>query len=67
MEELERLGATGVRDHRLGRDAKKQLATIILGTWCTVKEVAIHSGTSDKGPSEIGTTTLQRRLVVAPC
>ena len=25
------------------------------------------SGTSDKGPSEIGTTSLQRTLVVAPC
>ena len=26
-----------------------------------------YSGTSDKGPSEIGTTSLQRRLVAAPC
>ena len=25
------------------------------------------SGTSDKGPSEIGTTSLQRTLVAAPC
>ena len=24
-------------------------------------------GTSDKGPSEIGTTSLQRTLVAAPC
>ena len=27
----------------------------------------VYSGTSDKGPSEIGTTSLQRTLVVAPC
>ena len=27
----------------------------------------IYSGTSDKGPSEIGTTSLQRTLVAAPC
>ena len=26
-----------------------------------------YSGTSDKGPSEIGTTSLQRTLVAAPC
>ena len=26
-----------------------------------------YSGTSDKGPSEIGTTSLQRTLVGAPC
>ena len=26
-----------------------------------------YSGTSDEGPSEIGTTSLQRTLVVAPC
>ena len=28
---------------------------------------SIYSGTSDKGPSEIGTTSLQRTLVLAPC
>ena len=27
----------------------------------------LYSGTSDKGPSEIGTTSLQRTLVAAPC
>ena len=27
----------------------------------------VYSGTSDKGPSEIGTTSLQRTLVAAPC
>ena len=27
----------------------------------------VYSGTSDKGPSEIGTATLQRTLVAAPC
>ena len=27
----------------------------------------IYSETSDKGPSEIGTTSLQRALVAAPC
>ena len=27
----------------------------------------IYSGTSDKGPSEIGTTSLQRTLVSTPC
>ena len=27
----------------------------------------IHNGTSDKGPSEIGTTSLQRTLAAAPC
>ena len=27
----------------------------------------IYSGTSDKGPSEIGTTSLQRTLVATPC
>ena len=32
-----------------------------------VRRVYVYSGTSDKGPSEIGTTSLQRRLVVAPC
>ena len=26
-----------------------------------------YSGSSDKGPSEIGTTSLQRTLVAAPC
>ena len=26
-----------------------------------------YSGTSDKGPSEIGTTSLQGTLVAAPC
>ena len=26
-----------------------------------------YSGTSDKGPSEIGTTSLQRTLVSTPC
>ena len=26
-----------------------------------------YSGTSDKGPSEIGTTSLQRTFVAAPC
>ena len=26
-----------------------------------------YSGTSDKGPSEIGTTSLQRTLFAAPC
>ena len=26
-----------------------------------------YSGASDKGPSEIGTTSLQRTLVAAPC
>ena len=30
-------------------------------------EQARYSGTSDKGPSEIGTTSLQRTLVAAPC
>ena len=29
--------------------------------------IAVFSGTSDKGPSEIGTTSLQRTLVAAPC
>ena len=40
-----------------------------------VKKVSFHqqnkenkySGTSDKRPSEIGTTSLQRTLVAAPC
>ena len=34
-----------------------------------VKKVmaVLYSGTSDKGPSEIGTTSLQRTLVAAPC
>ena len=32
-----------------------------------VRRVYAYSGTSDKGPSEIGTTSLQRTLVVAPC
>ena len=27
----------------------------------------VYSGTSDTGPSEIGTTSLQRTLVAAPC
>ena len=27
----------------------------------------VYSGTSDKGPSEIGTTSLQRTLVATPC
>ena len=27
----------------------------------------VYSGTSDKGPSEMGTTSLQRTLVAAPC
>ena len=31
------------------------------------REGGIYSGTSDKGPSEIGTTSLQRALVAAPC
>ena len=31
------------------------------------KEVPLYSGTSDKGPSEIETTSLQRTLVAAPC
>ena len=29
------------------------------------RDLAVYSGTSDKGPSDIGTTSLQ--LVVAPC
>ena len=29
--------------------------------------VTVYSGTSDKGPSEIGATSLQRTLVVAQC
>ena len=33
----------------------------------TVCPLPIYSGTSDKGPSEIGTTSLQRTLVAAPC
>ena len=33
------------------------------GTYYTV----YYSGTSDKGPSEIGTTSLQRTLVSTPC
>ena len=32
-----------------------------------VLQTNIYSGTSDKGPSEIGTTSLQRTLVAAPC
>ena len=28
--------------------------------------LAVYSGTSDKGPSEIGTTSLQRTLVSTP-
>ena len=28
---------------------------------------SIYSGTSDKGPSEIGTASLQRTLVSTPC
>ena len=31
------------------------------------KVCAVYSGTSDKGPSEIGTTSLQGTLVAAPC
>ena len=27
----------------------------------------VYSGTSDKGPSEIETTSLERTLVAAPC
>ena len=27
----------------------------------------VYSGTSDNGPSEIGTTSLQRTLVATPC
>ena len=36
----------------------------------TVRErqcLMCYSGTSNKGPSEIGTTSLQRTLVAAPC
>ena len=29
--------------------------------------ICIYSGTSDKGPSEIGTISLQKTLVAAPC
>ena len=36
-----------------------------LAVLCVMERV--YSGTSDKGPSEIGTTSLQRTLVVAPC
>ena len=32
-----------------------------------VEMLNVYSGTSDKGPSEIGTTSLQRTLVAAPC
>ena len=32
-----------------------------------VNMVRCYSGTSDKGPSEIGTTSLQRTLVSIPC
>ena len=29
--------------------------------------ISLYSGTSDKGPSEIGTTSLQRTLVFSLC
>ena len=32
-----------------------------------VRCIRVYSGTSDKGPSEIRTTSLQRTLVVVPC
>ena len=34
-----------------------------------VRSITAHmySGTSDKGPSEIGTTSLQKTLVSTPC
>ena len=31
------------------------------------RDVYYSGGTSDKGPSEIGTTSLQTTLVAAPC
>ena len=34
---------------------------------CVLAYHKYYSGTSDKGPSEIGTTSLQRTLVAAPC
>ena len=34
---------------------------------CGKGKIAVFSGTSDKGPSEIRTTSLQRTLVAAPC
>ena len=33
----------------------------------TEQRVSMYSGTSDKGSSEIGTTSLQRTLVSTPC
>ena len=32
-----------------------------------VRCISVYSGTSDKGPSEIGMTSLQRTLLEAPC
>ena len=36
-------------------------------TNCGIEIQRLYSGTSDKRPSEIGTTSLQRTLVAAPC
>ena len=37
------------------------------GEYTLIHFATRYGGTSDKGPSEIGTTSLQRTLVVAPC
>ena len=42
-------------------DAKEHLVTL------AEDYVSGYNGTSDKGPSEIGTTSLQRTLVASPC
>ena len=39
---------------------------VAAGTFWKVK-IEVYSGSFDKGPSEIGTTSLQRTLVAAPC
>ena len=42
-------------------------ALIIEGSAPGFRLVMNYSGTSDKGPSNIGTTSLQRTLVSTPC
>ena len=59
-------GGGGGRGRTKGKVYRMKQLTIIVVLAMTFPK-SVYSGTSDKGPSEIGTTSIQRTLVAAPC
>ena len=57
---------TGLMDLELGTP-NPQIVCILLDTYTYNSHNSPYSGTYDKGPTEIGTTSLQRTLVSTPC